>query len=78
MKQSYKYNLVKGSSPSFTFQSDDSQQIIDVLETFFCEDCLQEGFNNALDNSRDLKDNDEYIDYLLSTQCGAEYLLEEQ
>ena len=77
MKQTYKYNLVKGSSPSITFQSDDSQQIIDVLETFLCEDCLQEGFNNALDNSRDLKDNDEYIDYLLSTQCGAEYLLEE-
>ncbi|MAX51216.1 MAG: hypothetical protein CMH22_05060 [Methylophaga sp.] len=77
MKQTYKYNLVKGSSPSFTFQSDDSQKIIDVLETFFCEDCLQEGFNNALDNSRDLKDNDEYIDYLLSTRCGAEYLLEE-
>ncbi len=77
MKQTYKYNLVKGSSPSFTFQSDDSQQIIDVLETFLCEDCLQEGFNNALDNGRDLKDNDEYIDYLLGTQCGAEYLLEE-
>lgn len=76
MKQAYKYNLVKGSSPSFTFQSDDSQKIIDVLETFFCEVCLQEGLINALDNGRDLKDNDEYIDYLLSTRCGAEYLLE--
>lgn len=75
MINTYKYNLMKTSTPSITFQSDDSQDIIDVLETFFCQGCLQDAFEEALDDGEALKDNDEYIEYLLNTHCGKDYFL---
>ena len=85
------YDLTKGSSPSFTIQTEHPEIIVDMLEQYTCSLCMTpkseflkkypesdpcEADYCIPDNYQDLT-IEEKLDILISTACGAEFSLME-
>ena len=69
-----KYTLIKLSSPGFDLNTPHIHIVWDVLDMYVCSLCRRD--EDWPDNYHELP-HSEQVHVLLSTSCGAEFILEE-
>lgn len=73
------YNLIKISAPGFDLRTEDIKVVRDILNLYICSMCRRnEGtwYDRFPENFDELA-TEEQVGILLSTDCGAEFSLEE-
>lgn len=75
-----KYNLCKLSEPGFDLSTNHIDTVIAVLERFVCTECrvrMQDDHpvRNMIPSNYESMSPEDKLDHLLSTPCGAEFLL---
>ena len=74
------YNLIKLSSPGFDLHTEHLEVVRDILDTYVCGMCKKNHSRpddfNFPSNYRELF-IEQQVDALLGTDCGCEFMLEE-